>query len=144
MLTKSKPPQQMRRIDFAKRLQGNFAAVWIDRIASLGTFPLECMKVGTVPISLVPDVTPEYIIKDNKVIENCGVWTDDFFQLPILIADTIRKFLDDEITDDIYLNMKEITEQYTPEISKKQILNIYSNLLEERKLSLTKALEKLQ
>jgi len=76
MLTKSKPPQTMRRVDFAKRLQGNFAAVWIDRIASFGTFPLECMKSGVIPISLVPDIIPEYLIerdengKPVKITEN--------------------------------------------------------------------------
>jgi hypothetical protein len=64
MLTKSKPPQQMRRVDFAKRLKENFAAVWIDRISSFGTFPLECMKAGVIPICLRPDLLPEYMWKE--------------------------------------------------------------------------------
>ena len=56
----------MRRIDFAKRLQSNFAAVWVDRISSFGTFPLECMKCGTIPICLKPDIMPEYMIERDE------------------------------------------------------------------------------
>jgi len=79
MVTKSKPPQPMRRVDFAKRLRENFAAIWIDRIASFGTFPLECMKSGTIPICLKPDIMPEYMIERDengvaiKVVEGAGV-----------------------------------------------------------------------
>ena len=88
MVTKSKPPQPMRRVDFAKRLQGNFAAVWIDRIASFGTFPLECMKSGTIPICLKPDIMPDYMIERDennvpiKAVEGAGVWTDNYYDLP--------------------------------------------------------------
>ena len=87
MLTKSKPPQQMRRVDFAKRLNGNFAAVWVDRIASFGTFPLECMKSGTIPICLKPDIMPEYMIERDeegnpvKTVEGAGVWTENYYDL---------------------------------------------------------------
>ncbi len=144
MMTTSRPPKHLRRKDFADKLSKNFAALWIDRISSHALFPLECMKVGTIPISYVPDITPEYIIQDGKAIENAGVWTDDFFQLPVLIADTLRKFLDDEISNEIYDVMKGITDNYSPEISRSQLLLIYQNYFNERKESLKKALEVLE
>ena len=144
MLTNSKPPKQLRRKDFADKLSRNFAALWIDRISSHALFPLECMKVGTIPISYVPDITPEYLIENGKPIENAGVWTDDFFQLPALIADTLRKFLDDEIGQNIYDDMKKIADKYSPEISESQLLEIYNGYFTERITSLTTALNALE
>jgi len=138
MLTKSKPPQTMRRIDFAKRLQGNFAAVWIDRISSFGTFPLECMKSGVIPICLKPDILPEYLIERDendiafKFNHDAGVWTDNFYDIPIIIGDLIIKFLDDNIPTEMYDNMDKIVIKYSQEDSKKQIEEIYTNLINER------------
>jgi len=138
MLTKSKPPQAMRRVDFAKRLKGNFAAVWVDRIASLGTFPLECMKSGVVPIALKPDVMPEYMIKRNEngepleAIEGGGVWTDNFYDLPILIAEVLVKFLDDGITDELYKSMDDVVANYTQEAAEKRLAEIYEGFVNKR------------
>ena len=138
MLTKSKPPQPMRRVDFAKRLQGNFAAVWVDRIASLGTFPLECMKSGVIPIAMKPDIMPEYMIKRDEngeaveTIEGGGVWTDNFYDLPVLIAEVLVKFLDDGITDELYESMDKVVANYTQDGAEKRLTEIYESLLNKR------------
>jgi len=138
MLTKSKPPQQMRRIDFAKRLQTNFAAIWVDRIASFGTFPLECMKSGVIPICLKPDITPEYIIERDengegvKIAEGAGVWTDNYYDLPVLIGEVLVKFLDDSISPDLYASMKKISEKYSQENAEKQLSDIYLGFINSR------------
>ena len=34
MMTESKPPSPLRRVDFADRLRKNFASLWIDRIST--------------------------------------------------------------------------------------------------------------
>ena len=147
MLTKSKPPQQMRRVDFAKRLQNNFAAIWIDRIASFGTFPLECMRTGTVPICLKPDITPDYIIERDeegnpiKLKDGIGVWTDNFYDIPVLAADTLVKFLDDNISDNTYADMEKITEPYTQENSEKRLTEIYQSYVDARIDMFEKALK---
>jgi hypothetical protein len=137
MVTQSKPPQPLRRVDFADRLRKNFAAVWIDRIASFGTFPLECMASGTIPIAIKPDLTPEYLLTvdaDGKKVyaENTGVWTDDLYTLPILIGDVVTKFLDDNVTDEIYDSMEKIASKYTQEASAAQIEEIFNGLFAER------------
>lgn len=145
MLTNSKPPKHLRRKDFAEKLSKNFAALWIDRISSHALFPLECMKVGTVPISLLPDVTPEYLIgEDGKPVPNAGVWADDFFQIPSLIADALRKFLDDEIPQEFYDGMKSIADKYSPENSANQLLVIYQSYFGDRTNSLLAALNALE
>jgi hypothetical protein len=138
MVTKSKPPQPMRRVDYAKRLQGNFAAVWIDRIASFGTFPLECMKSGVIPICLKPDIIPEYLLDRSsedgsvKIVEGSGVWTDNYYDLPVLLGEVLIKFLDDSITDDIYISMQSIAAKYTQDNSEKQLSEIYQEILNSR------------
>ena len=140
MLTKSKPPQQMRRVDYAKRLQGNFAAVWVDRISSFGTFPLECMKSGVVPICLKPDITPEYILERNgtgdtttiKIADGAGVWTDNYYDLPVLIGEVLVKFLDDAISPELYNSMEKLASKYNQENSEKQLIEIYQGIVDAR------------
>ena len=146
MITDSKPPRALTRKEYAERLRKNFAAVWVDRISSFGTLPLEAMRSNTIPIALVPDVTPEYIIdKDENgvtnYIENSGVWTNDFYALPILIGDTITKFLDDSISDEVYDKMQKIAEPYTQERSESQLIEIYESFINERIDMLEKALD---
>ena len=48
------------------------------------------------------------------------------------------------LNDQIYDVMKGITDNYSPEISKEQLLNIYQTYFNERKESLLKALDALQ
>lgn len=150
MLTKSKPPQAMRRVDFAKRLQGNFAAVWIDRISSFGTFPLECMKAGVIPICLKPDIMPEYMLERDengvatKVIEGAGVWTENFYDLPVLIGEVLVKFLDDAITPELYKTMSKIASKYSQEIAEKRLNEIYQDIINQRTALLTTAIQPLQ
>lgn len=138
MLTKSKPPQAMRRVDFAKRLQGNCAAVWIDRISSFGTFPLECMKSGVVPICLKPDIIPEYLIERDengvgvKLVEGAGVWTDNFYDLPLLTGEVLVKFLDDNIAPELYDSMAKIASKYNQEDAEKKLVEIYQGVIDQR------------
>lgn len=136
MLTKSKPPKPLRRIDFAEKLRENFAAVWIDRISSFGTFPLECMASGVIPISLKPDITPEYILEEKdgeySINENSGIWTKDFYDIPFLIGTLLTKFLDDSIPENLYSGMNKISSEHTHKKSKKQIEKIYTDYINER------------
>ena len=139
MLTKSKPPQPMRRVDFAKRLKGNFAAVWIDRISSLGTFPLECMKSGVIPICLLPDIIPEYLIKRDENgseigidSENTGFWTNSYYELVSILEQLLTRYLDDTIPNTFYENMENIAKLYNQESSEKEIIEIYKNIINNR------------
>jgi len=147
MLTKSKPPQAMRRVDFAKRLQGNFAAVWIDRIASFGTFPLECMKSGVVPICLRPDIMPEFmVVRDengivSNVVEGAGVWTDNYYDLPILVGEVLIKFLDDNVDAKLYESMDVVVAKYTQEAAENQLTEVYQGFLNDRIILMQKAVE---
>jgi hypothetical protein len=138
MLTKSKPPQPMRRVDFAKRLKENFAAVWIDRISSFGTFPLECMKSGVIPICLKPDIMPEYMIerdddgKPIKAVEGAGIWSENYYDLPILTGEVLIKFLDDSILPELYTVMERVANMYTQDASEIELQEIYEGFINQR------------
>jgi len=150
MVTKSKPVKPMRRVDFAKRLKENFAALWIDRIASFGTFPLECMKSGTIPICLKPDIMPEYMVerdeegKINKIVDGGGVWTENYYDLPLLVGEVLVKFLDDGIKDELYENMDKIVARYNQTDSEAKLVEIFTDVLKRRTEFLTKAIPPAQ
>ena len=147
MVTKSKPPQPMRRVDFAKRLQGNFAALWIDRIASFGTFPLECMKSGTIPICLKPDIMPEYMIERDeegnpvKTVDGAGVWTENYYDLPVLVGEVLVKFLDDAISPELYDSMEKVASKYNQGDAETRLVEIYTKLVNKRIALLESALQ---
>jgi len=132
LLTNTKPPTQLDRVSFAERLRNNFAAVWIDRIASFGTFPVECMKSGVIPIFIVPDIEPEYLKNDQGEYVEAGMYTSNIYDLPIMIGDLLTKFIDDSIPEGIYETMAEISKRYDMSNSIEQITNIYAKYAEER------------
>lgn len=141
MITDSKPPSPLRRVDYAERLKKNFAVVWVDRISTFGTLPLEAMKAGAITIGLLPDITPEYLLdENNEFVGNTGAWTRDIYNIPILIGDLVTKFLDDTIDDKVYEKMSSIANQYSVELSNKKVEEIYTELLEDRAKILEKAI----
>lgn len=145
MLTESKPPSPLRRIDFADRLRKNFASLWIDRISSFGTFPLEAMKSGSIPVGLVPDFAPEYLLtNDGKIVEGAGFWSNNIYQLPLMLGEVLTKFLDDTIDEGIYDSMEKTASRYTQENSTEQLTKYYGGLIEERKQLLQKAVDEYE
>jgi len=148
MITESKPPKSLTRKQYAERLRKNFAAVWVDRIASFGTLPIEAMASGCIPIGLVPDIIPEYLLEEDKdgeniYAENSGVWTNNYYSLPSLIGDTITKYLDDSIEDEVFDKMKKISDKYNQKDSSVELSLIYQGFIDERTIALENAVEGL-
>ena len=142
MMTESKPPSPLRRIDFADRLRKNFASLWIDRISSFGTFPLEAMKSGSIPVGLVPDFAPEYLLNgEGQIIDNVGFWSNNIYQLPIMLGEALTKFLDDTLDETMYENMQNTASKYSPENSKEQLTKYYNGIIDERKKLLLGAIK---
>ena len=133
MITDSKPPSPLRRVDYAERLKKNFATVWVDRISTFGTVPLEAMKAGSIPIGLMPDITPEYLLDEKgEFIENSGVWTRDIYTIAILIGDLVTKFLDDTIDDKVFEAMSAIADKYSVEKATERLEKIYGGIFQAR------------
>ena len=141
MITDSKPPSPLRRVDYAERLKKNFAVVWVDRISTFGTLPLEAMKAHTITIGLLPDIVPEYLLdEEKKSVENTGVWTTDLYAIPVLIGELVHKFLDDTIDDKIFETMGSIADKYNVVDAAKNIEEVYGSILQKRIDVLEKAI----
>jgi hypothetical protein len=144
LLTESNPPKQLDRETFAKRLDECAFGLWIDRLSSYGTFPLECMKSGVLPIGLVPDIPSEYLEAEDGEVTIAGFWTSNIYELPVLIGEAVTRFLDDTIEDEVYEEMEKIANEHSQEESNKKILEIYSGLLNDRADKLEVTLKELQ
>jgi hypothetical protein len=114
------------REDFAEKIGQNIACLWIDRIASHGTVPLEAMKTGTVTVGLVPDMIPEYLV------DNSGVWVKSIYQLPDMLARVIKMYLEDALPPELFAGMKAIAEGYSTKVSEETIQAVYSELRFDR------------
>lgn len=123
------------RDTYSKKLKDSFACIWIDNISTFGTVPLECMKAGTIPIGLIPRIDHEYI--DDFT----GIWVYDLFKLPDMIGALITKYLEDDIADEFYTKMKEVSSKYSLENSKQSLMNVYQEFMNERVEYFKKALE---
>ena len=107
------------------------------------------MKAGSITIGVVPDIVPEYLLdKDENgvvsFIENSGVWTNDIYTIPMLIGDTVTKFLDDTIEKEVYDKMREIASKYNPEKTREGLEVIYQGILDERALLFKSGIEEYE
>jgi len=121
--------QELNGLDrdtYSKKLNESFACIWIDNISSFGTVPLECMKSGTIPIGLIPRIEHEYIE------DFTGIWVYDVFKLPDMIGALISKYLEDDISEDFYKKMEEVSTKYSEENSKNSIKKVYTEFINER------------
>ena len=116
----------LSRQEVAEKLGESVCAVWVDRIAGFGTFPLEAMKSGALLIGLVPDNAMDYI-QDNS-----GVWTNNIYEIADAMAQVIEHSFQDTIPQVMYDKMKEISDEYTIEKADETILSTYNQLISER------------
>lgn len=145
MFTDTKPPRQTTRKEFADKLSKNFVAVWIDRISTFGTFPLECMASETIPVCLLPDFDPPYIFdEEGKYIEGAGYWTTSTYQLADVLGKLVAAFLDDNIPAHVYENMSSVAAKHTTQASEESILNAYQYFIDKRIASLESVVNKIE
>lgn len=121
------------RETFAEELKTHCLSVWVDDNSSFGTFPLESMECGTPVLGKIPNVIPEWMITTNeegetKLTDN-GIWTDNILNIPNLIAEYMRLWLEDSVPTEIYTAMDETAGTYTVENEKVQIEEVYGNIV---------------
>jgi hypothetical protein len=86
--------------DFAKFLKESYVSVWVDNESAFGTYPLECMSVGTPVIGKVPNMKPEWLTEEN------GIWTYQFNDVVDIVANFTQNWLEDNISENLYENME--------------------------------------
>jgi hypothetical protein len=114
------------RETFAKSLAESCLAVWVDRVSSFGTFPLEAIKSDVPVLGLVPDMVPEWMSDKN------GLWTHDPVMIADLIANYFQAWLEDSEPQELYEEMTKLKESYSCEEQKEKITEIYGKIIQER------------
>ena len=136
------------RQKFAEELSKSCLAVWVDDSSGFGTFPVEAMECGTPVIGKIPNLVPEWMEttdeEGNIAINNNGVWTNTTLNIPELIATYMKVWLEDSIPSDLIDSIKESTGKYTSERQKEILSEVYSQLVEDRKLEFNNMLAKTQ
>lgn len=127
----------LSREGFAEKIREGFATIWIDRLASFGTVPLEAMASGSLPIAYVPEIGPEY------VSEKSGFWFNNIYDLPELIYQVAMHFLEGSIPDSTYQDMEEVATPYRDHLTLPTILSAYTEHFEDRENLFRKTAEKL-
>ena len=92
--------------DFSKYLKESFVSIWVDKESGFGTYPIESMISNTPVIGLVPNLKPDWLNENN------GIWTYEFNEIIDVTANFAQNWLEDNINNDLYVNMKETGEKY--------------------------------
>ena len=127
----------LSRKDFARSLQESCLAVWIDDIAGFGTFPIECFECEIPVIAKLPNMVPEWMIDHktedgNYILRDCGLWISNPMELPAVIADFLKGWIEDSIPENLYQSIKSQKGKYTPEKQREAVEQIYGELINKR------------
>ena len=134
-------PNNLDRESFAKALSEGFATIWCDQYTDFGQNALEAMASGTIVIGKIPEDQTEIIFDKEGNIKNNGIWFFNSAEACDLIAGAVRAFITDSIPSDVEKAAQETASEYTEERRRKEILNVYSGIIERRKEELEKILD---
>jgi hypothetical protein len=115
------------RNEFANVIKDCMLSVWVDKESSFGTFPIESMKSGVPVMGSIPNLAPEWMNEDN------GIWVQDLISLPDLVADYLQNWLEDNVSDKLYLGGLQTAEKYSDgQKFEKTIVSTFNDLIEKR------------
>jgi len=127
----------LSKAEFAEQTNNNCLSIWVDRISSFGTFPLESMKSNTPIIGVIPDMIPDWmlsneVIDDGLVLEDNGIWTENILNIPSLISDYMKLWLEDTLPEIIFDKMAETSSNYTYDGQKNKLGEYYQEMTNKR------------
>jgi len=125
--------------EFAKGLESSCLSIWVDETSGYGTFPLESMKCGVPVLGLVPNLLPEWMSEEN------GLWINNKNQIVDFIADYLQNWLEDNVGENLYLEMKKTVDSLPTKESFETIsVSLFEKYLTSRRESFEEQLSKLQ
>jgi hypothetical protein len=133
----------LSREKFADELSKCCLSVWVDDSASFGTFPIESIECNTPVIGKVPNVIPEWMVDGEGNFKNNGIWVNSTHDIPHLIANYIKAWLEDSIPSDFTDEIKTSQGLYTSEKQLVKIQEVYSTLVLDRVNEYKKLVETL-
>jgi hypothetical protein len=127
------------RKTFAEQLGSSCLSIWVDNDSSFGTFPLESIQCETPVIGKIPEMIPEWMEADSDdkqmiKLKNNGIWTNNVLAIPNLIADYMRAWLEDSVSEEFTTQMIKSKDTYTKEKEDKAINDVYSKFVADRKV----------
>ena len=129
----------IKQEDFSKFLKESFVSVWVDNESGFGTFPLESMIAGTPVIGKIPNLKPEWMDENN------GIWVNEFNLIVDIISNYTQNWLEDNINDELYTNMKLTSIKYQDRTKYDQEVNkLFNDYLTVRISSFEEQLEKIK
>ena len=126
----------MSKESFAETLGESCLSVWVDRISSFGTYPLESMRCGTPVIGVLPIMKPEWLTKES------GIWTQDESTIVETIANFMKNWLEDSLPEELYTSMENATEPYTMEKESDSVLKYFESLISEKTVEMEALINK--
>jgi glycosyltransferase involved in cell wall biosynthesis len=122
--------------EFSNSLKESAAAIWIDDISGFGTYPIEALECGVPVIGVIPKILPEWLYDKNEngeiTIKEHGVWVSNNYDLPDAMAEYMKAWLEDGITDSVYETIDNNTNQYTMEKNKKQTIEVFDSIISNK------------
>lgn len=131
--------RSLNQDQFFEPLKDACVSVWIDEKSSFGTFPLESMATGTPVIGRIPYIEPEWINEKN------GIWSSNNFELVDILADYIKNWLEDNVSEGLIEEGLITAEKYRDETEfNNKALSFFNEYVESRIESLEQQLNKLK
>jgi len=129
---------QMSYEEFSEGLKECMVSLWVDDESTFGTFPLESMKCGVPVVGKIPNTEPDWLSEN-------GMWTYDENKIVDVLGTFVLAWLDGvELTSEVKDKMKETLLPYNTDITKNNILSVFSSFTNKRIEALTKVLDNLK
>lgn len=117
---------------FAEYLQESAITVWLDTETPFGYSALEAMACENIIIGKVPEVIPDWMQKDGELLNN-GIWTYNINDIPDILAKVIGTFMQDNIPDSLFEDMKNTIKNYTIDEWNNSVKQLFAKYVEDRK-----------
>ena len=128
----------MSRKDFARDLSECCVSVWVDRISSYGTFPLESMMCKTPVIGVLPMMKPEWLNNEN------GIWAFDESKLVEVLGNYMKNWLEDSLPDSLYGKMEETVNSLPKDSEREGIVSYFDSLVSDKISEMDISINKLK
>jgi len=129
----------IKQDDFANFLQESYLSIWVDNESGFGTFPLESMISGTPVIGKIPNLKPDWMTEEN------GLWLNNFNEIIDVVANFTQNWLEDNISENLYVNMKLTGENYQDsEKFEQSVVSLFQGYLNTRYQIFEEQLQKIK
>jgi len=132
-----KDMRNMSNREFAESLGESCVSIWIDRISSFGTFPLESMMCKTPVIGTLPILKPEWITNEN------GIWSFDESKIVEILGTYMKNWLEDNVPAALHEKMEGTVKTLSEKNQEESIITFFSDIVQQRTKEMEDAINKL-